>query len=245
MASLINSISNEQFCDIVKNSTSYAECLQKLGYLAKSGTIYKIIQQKVKMLQIDTSHFQQSPKTERTRENIFVQNSTCDQKVLRRWFKREPIPYECAICGQQPFWNGKEMIMILDHINGVNNDDRLTNLRWVCPNCNSQLPTSNGKNIKHKHKKQSKSEFHIFKCPYCENLVEKENQVCRQCKIKINKEKCPDNLTLARLIIEKGFTETSILYDVSRGTVQHWCKTLNIPVTKKELIVWYANHDTT
>jgi hypothetical protein len=47
MASLINSISNEQFCDIVKNSTSYAECLQKLGYLAKSGTIYKIIQQKV------------------------------------------------------------------------------------------------------------------------------------------------------------------------------------------------------
>ena len=39
--------------------------------------------------------------------------------------------------------------MILDHINGDNKDDRLENLRWVCPNCNYQLDTTNGKNKKH------------------------------------------------------------------------------------------------
>ena len=37
------------------------------------------------------------------------------------------------------------MSLIIDHINGINNDNRLTNLRWVCPNCNIQLPTSNRK----------------------------------------------------------------------------------------------------
>ena len=45
---------------------------------------------------------------------------------------------KCSICGQQPKWNGKPLIMILDHINGNHRDDRLENLRWVCPNCNYQ-----------------------------------------------------------------------------------------------------------
>ncbi len=40
------------------------------------------------------------------------------------------------------------MTLILDHINGENHDDRLENLRWVCPNCNQQLPTTGGRNQK-------------------------------------------------------------------------------------------------
>ena len=42
----------------------------------------------------------------------------------------------------KPIWQGKPLTLILDHINGKNNDDRLENLRWVCPNCNRQLPTT-------------------------------------------------------------------------------------------------------
>ena len=45
-------------------------------------------------------------------------------------------------------WNGKELVLILDHINGKNRDDRLDNLRWVCPNCNAQLETFGTRNIK-------------------------------------------------------------------------------------------------
>ena len=41
---------------------------------------------------------------------------------------------------------GKALTLILDHINGRNHDDRLENLRWVCPNCNQQLDTTNGRN---------------------------------------------------------------------------------------------------
>jgi len=66
---------------------------------------------------------------------------------LRNWYKKgNYTKYECSICGQEPFWNGKELTLILDHINGVHTDDRLENLRWVCPNCNYQLDTTNGKN---------------------------------------------------------------------------------------------------
>jgi len=37
--------------------------------------------------------------------------------------------FQCYLCGQQPMWNGKQLVLILDHINGINNDNRLENLR--------------------------------------------------------------------------------------------------------------------
>lgn len=52
------------------------------------------------------------------------------------------------MCGQGEEWNGKKMSLILDHINGVHNDNRLENLRIVCPNCNATLDTHCGKNNK-------------------------------------------------------------------------------------------------
>jgi len=43
-------------------------------------------------------------------------------------------------------WNGIVLKLILDHINGVNRDNRPVNLRFLCPNCNSQLHTQGGGN---------------------------------------------------------------------------------------------------
>ena len=56
--------------------------------------------------------------------------------------------YKCSICGQEPFWNGKPLTLTLDHINGKNHDNELSNLRWVCPNCDRQLDTFGYKNVK-------------------------------------------------------------------------------------------------
>ena len=52
------------------------------------------------------------------------------------------------LCGIGPEWQGKPMPLILDHINGINNDNRLDNLRFVCSNCDSQLPTYKSRNRK-------------------------------------------------------------------------------------------------
>lgn len=66
--------------------------------------------------------------------------------VKRRIINRKIIPYICSMCGQAPEWKGKPLVLILDHINGINHDDRIENLRFVCPNCDSQLPTYKRKN---------------------------------------------------------------------------------------------------
>lgn len=82
-------------------------------------------------------------------EDVFVENSTYARHRLKeRIIKQELIPYECSVCDMPPVWMGKPMSMVLDHINGVNNDNRLENLRFVCHNCDSQLPTYKSRNIR-------------------------------------------------------------------------------------------------
>ena len=51
----------------------------------------------------------------------------------------------CAICGIDDTWNGVALALIVDHVNGDATNDRRENLRLICPNCDSQLPTFQGK----------------------------------------------------------------------------------------------------
>ena len=51
----------------------------------------------------------------------------------------------CELCGQDELWRGRPMSLILDHINGVPTDNRLENLRIVCPNCAATLETHCGR----------------------------------------------------------------------------------------------------
>lgn len=52
----------------------------------------------------------------------------------------------CAICGMKPEWNGKPLVFILDHIDGHASHNERSNLRCICPNCDSQLDTYKSKN---------------------------------------------------------------------------------------------------
>lgn len=80
---------------------------------------------------------------------VFVENSTyARHNIKKRILQDNLIEHKCAICGSLPSWLGNPMPLILDHINGVNNDNRLENLRFVCSNCDTQLPTYKSKNIK-------------------------------------------------------------------------------------------------
>ena len=148
---LIDMYSDEEFINIVKNSFSMTEIAQKLGYAAHSGSNAERIRKRIDQLKISTQHFSLGNKRlqKRTQQNIFIENSTACQKTLREWYiKGNYTEYICSICGQKPIWQGKKLTLILDHINGNNHDDRLENLRWVCPNCNQQLETTGFKRMR-------------------------------------------------------------------------------------------------
>jgi DNA-binding CsgD family transcriptional regulator/predicted RNA-binding Zn-ribbon protein involved in translation (DUF1610 family) len=67
--------------------------------------------------------------------------------VLKRFIiKNSIISYICSECGCDNNWRGKKMSLILDHINGINDDNRLENLRFLCPNCDSIQDTYKGRN---------------------------------------------------------------------------------------------------
>ena len=51
----------------------------------------------------------------------------------------------CELCGQDENWRGTRMALVLDHINGVPDDNRLENLRIVCPNCAATFETHCGR----------------------------------------------------------------------------------------------------
>jgi hypothetical protein len=66
-------------------------------------------------------------------------------KLRLRLIKMGIKKQQCEIC-HITHWEGQQLSLILDHINGINDDHRLENLRIVCPNCDSLLPTFCGRN---------------------------------------------------------------------------------------------------
>ena len=210
----------------VKESNSIKELQSKLGYSNNSRPA-KIIIEYCKKQNISLEHFLQPEKIERTEKNIFIKNSTASQSVLRRWYiKGNYTKYKCAICGQEPFWNGKELTLTLDHINGINTDDRLENLRWVCPNCDRQLDTFCSKNIKNRQKK-------IYLCCDCGKEISQGATRCMNCeKKRIRKVKDrPSIKELKEILLQnKGnFSKVGLLFNVSDNTIRKWCKGYNLP----------------
>ena len=150
---ILDKYSPTELEEIVKNCTSWRKVCAAIGYNSHSGAIIKRIQNKLNEYGISTDHITSShgkPVLD-TEKDVLIFNSQAADKTIRdRYFKGNYSEYKCSICGLEPFWNGKELVLTLDHINGNHNDSRPENLRWVCPNCDRQLPTFGGRNHKYK-----------------------------------------------------------------------------------------------
>ena len=92
-----------------------------------------------------------------TNEEVFVENSTYARHHIKsRVIEEKLIEYICEECRGDGHWNGKDIVLQLDHRNGVNDDNRLCNLRFLCPNCHSQTQTYAAKNRNNSARKPKK-----------------------------------------------------------------------------------------
>lgn len=82
-------------------------------------------------------------------DQIFVfRNSKVQNVPLKEALLAKGVPNSCSECQIDSSWNGKPLTLQVDHINGINSDDRFENLRLLCPNCHSQTDTWCAKNKK-------------------------------------------------------------------------------------------------
>lgn len=136
--------------DIVKNSNSLAEVIRTYGKTV-TGTNYTIIKRYISDLQLDTSHFIRS---EREKKKEITTNGQFFSKGYFRSGKnlkvrlRKLIPFICSGCGVSETWNGKQLSLQVDHLDGDNTNNELSNLSIKCPNCHSQTNTFAGRNKK-------------------------------------------------------------------------------------------------
>lgn len=141
----------EELKKIVESSGTFAEVMRKLGYSANRGNSISGLKTYLDENGIDYSRFSKNnilnfshPKNEL--DEILVKDSkyTNMTRLKSRIIRDGLLKYECSMCHIKE-WNGKEIVLQLDHINGNNRDNRIENLRLLCPNCHSQTETFCGK----------------------------------------------------------------------------------------------------
>ena len=173
--------------NIVKNSTSIVSILRFFN-LTNKGHNYRTLKKRLAEDNIDYSHINLGYTSNKNRtfkkqnklsnEEIFIENSSYHRTHLKtRICKQNLIEYKCSECNLGNTWNNKNISLQLDHINGIHNDNRLENLRFLCPNCHSQTNTFAGRRTKG-IKKVLKIKA---KCLDCGVDCYKHGSRCRKC----------------------------------------------------------------
>lgn len=227
---------DSEFIDAVKTSVSIAEVLKKINLKIVGGN-YRTVHIKIRKFKLDTSHFlgqrHLSGKRRDVRRiplsDVLVQNSDYNRGTIKKRIIQEKLLEEkCLICGMPPEWNGGKLVLVLDHINGINNDNRIENLRFLCPNCNSQTDTfcSKTKNPLDIYNKV----VPIKNCCDCGAEIDKKaKERCRTCSsVFRRKVKRPTKETLEKEIKEKTWKEIGEIYNVSSNTIKKWARVYGI-----------------
>ncbi|AOP45654.1 HNH endonuclease [Streptomyces lydicus] len=141
----------EELAPAVASSRSIADVLRRLAR-TDNGTSRRAVKRSVEAHGLSTAHFTgqghgrgvPSP-ARRPADDILRQRAPGSHRertaLLRRALNEKGVPRRCAACGVGDVWLGRRLVLEIDHINGDRLDNRLKNLRYLCPSCHSQTRT--------------------------------------------------------------------------------------------------------
>lgn len=239
-SSVIWSIPPEEFQLLLDTSVSFVDLLKKVGLDPYNGN-HKTLNQRIKEEGFDTSALEKK-RANRRREHaermlkgnsysldeILCENSSYNRCHLKtRLLENKLLDYCCEHCKNPGLWNGKELSLHLDHINGINNDNRLENLRFLCPNCHSQTGTYSGK--------RNKRDNHCIDCGAC---VFKTSKRCKKCFYKLHSKTTRKFHVsveeLTELVENFPMTKVGEMFGVSDNAIRERCKVLGITLPIKK-----------
>jgi 5-methylcytosine-specific restriction endonuclease McrA len=230
--SVLWKIDKDELQKILDSSNTYGEVLEFFKMSQSCGN-YKTLNQVIKEYDLSLSkineqriikasnHTKTNSFNKRNDEDIFCKNSTyLSRGGIKKRLLLKGFDYECAECKINDIYNDKPISLQLDHINGINDDNRLNNLRFLCPNCHSQTETFSGK----RHKKTNYCE--------CGNIISNKANFCFICRpTKPTKIDWPSVEEMSKLVWEKPATHLSKDLGISDVAIKKFCikNTINVP----------------
>ena len=162
----------EEIEQFVKESISFRELQQKIGYSANSGSAHKILEQVLNDYNIDYSHFKGhawNKELSKYEDALTDFGTHCWPTIKERLFQERP--YQCECCGLTE-WNNLPIKLQVHHIDGNHNHNTRDNLMILCPNCHSQTDNWTYK----------KNQNNITDEQFLEVLNNTDN-ICQACRI--------------------------------------------------------------
>lgn len=159
----------ERLREVVASNLSMAGVMRDLG-IRPAGGSQSHLTRRLKELQISTAHFKRQATNSgpshkggmprRTPDSVLIKRANGGRErsvVLRRALIESGVAYACIDCGNTGSWQGRQLILQVDHLNRDWLDDRKENLTFRCPNCHSQTPGwcgGKGQSLPIKHRNQ-------------------------------------------------------------------------------------------
>lgn len=237
MRSILYDFTPVELQELLDTSDSYSDLLRKIGLNPKGGnpsTLHKIIDE----YELDETQLNNNRKKLYSRNSTFphikkrksmedILSNKCEftssSHLLERLINEGYKEYKCENCGLSE-WLGKSISLQLEHIDGNHQNNLLSNLKILCPNCHSQTDTFAGRNVNHNKTKREK------RVKYVKEKVLKQSSVEKSIKLPpISREE------LKHLIRTTPFLTIGKQFGVSDNAIRKWCDKYKLPRKVSEI----------